>query len=114
MKRSIDAAVDRKARQKREAAERELRLARERNKIALEKLKLDDQKFLERKRRDKVYRHGLAIQAHEDNVRKSVEKAAMDDVERQINQRMLDTVKDHYTKKGVWGKKNEPVNYRLS
>ena len=85
------------------------------NKIAAAKLKLQDEEVKKRLRNKKIYRRDLIRQISEDNARKAKARAAMDEVERNINASFIQEVKSQYEKKGRWmTMPKAKTNYKLS
>ena len=86
------------------------------NKIAAAKLKLQDEEVKKKtEEQEKIYRRDLIRQISEDNARKAKARAAMDEVERNINASFIQEVKSQYEKKGRWmTMPKAKTNYKLS
>ena len=119
MKREMMASIDNAIIRKREEQETLMKKNREigikMNKIAAAKLKLQDEEVKKRLRNKKIYRRDLIRQISEDNARKAKARAAMDEVERNINASFIQEVKSSYEKTGRWMKMPKAkTNYKLS
>ena len=119
MKREMMASIDNAIIRKREEQEALMKKNREigikMNKIAAAKLKLQDEEVKKRLRNKKIYRRDLIRQISEDNARKAKARAAMDEVERNINASFIQEVKSNYEKTGRWMKMPKAkTNYKLS
>ena len=119
MKREMMASIDNAIIRKREEQETLMKKNREigikMNKIAAAKLKLQDEEVKKRLRNKKIYRRDLIRQISEDNARKAKARAAMDEVERNINASFIQEVKSQYEKEGRWmTMPKAKTNYKLS
>ena len=112
---SIDAAIIRKREEEEALRKKDREFVIKMNKIASEKLKLQDNDVKRRLQNKKQYRRDLIRQISEDNARKAEARAAMDEVEREINNSFIQQVKTEYEKKGRWmTMPKAKTNYKLS
>ena len=112
---SIDDAIIRKRKEEAELRKQDREFAIKMNKIANQKLKAADDDVKNRLQRKQQYRLDLIRQISEDNARKAQARAAMDEVERNINASFIKEVKSEYEKKGRWmTMPKAKTNYKLS
>ena len=97
---SIDNAIIRKREEQEALMKKDREFGIKMNKIASAKLKLQDEEVKKRLKNKKIYRRDLIRQISEDNARKAKARAAMDEVERNINASFIQEVKSNMRRQG--------------